>query len=341
MKKVVLLGGTFDPIHDGHVHILKEAMNDIDAEEGWFILAGQSPLKDSEQLSFEIRSQFVQWMIEDEPQLKLCTIENDLPKPNYTINTLKELKALYSEVQFSYLIGSDQAQQFNKWFNYQEILNIVDVLVYPREGYEYQKLDGMIEVAATEYPVSSTEIRQMVSFKTHPKILNEIALKGYYALDKLKYHQNDKLMNHSLRVAQLSKTLAKHHGLDQELAYAIGIAHDLCKQWDDQEMLKYLNESEREFPQPVWHGFVSAKWFAKKMKVKDNRFYNAIYSHTLGDNVQPYSQIIYIADKCEPARKGKRNQEILDLSILDLNAGFKLCKEESDKYRERKTNESN
>lgn len=334
--KVILLGGTFDPIHHGHVSILKQALKLTEADEGWFLLANQAPLKDFEQLSFDTRAQFITWMIEDEPNLKACLIEKELSIPNYTIDTLRELVKRFPEHEFNLLIGSDQAQQFLKWKEYQSILDLVEVLVYPREGYDFENTLNFKLLDAQSFKVSSTDIRNGLKFETHPKILSEMALKAYYAVDRLKIYQSEKLQGHSLRVAKLSMELAEAHQLDGQLAYAIGIAHDLLKQKSYEELSTFLTKDELLYAKEVWHGFASSRFHGKYFKVRDFRFLEAVYQHTLGLSTNPYAQIIFIADKCEPARTNPKNPEIIQLSKQDLAAGFKVCKEEAQKYLERK-----
>ncbi len=340
-KKIVLLGGSFNPIHAGHKYILKQAIQQVGADEGWFILANQAPLKNDESLDFDVRAQFIEWMIEKEDSLKSCLIEKDLPVPNYTITTIKALKNRYPNYQFYYLIGTDQGQQFTKWFEYQQILSEVTLLIYPRGGYD-QVIDlEHIKIDAKEIDVSSTLIRQNKSFKTCPKILEQIALNGYYAYDRLMTHLKDSLVQHCQRVATLSRELAETHNLDGKMAYGLGIAHDLYKQMDYEEMGQVLNEEELKIAQPVWHGFVSAKLHQQLMHVQSQEFFDALYHHTLGDDEKVYSQILYIADKCEPHRKGEHNQQIIELAKQDLDKGFELCRKIAREYFERKQNERN
>lgn len=339
--RVVILGGTFDPIHNGHVSILKNALNRLKADEGWFNLAYQAPLKDSDQLSFETRAKFIELITENEAQLKGCYIEQELPIPNYTYNTMIELKKRYPDTEFIYLIGSDQGAQFNRWHRYEDLMKEVEIVVYPREGYDFDNVNHFRILDLPEYDVSSTEIRNHTSFETHPQILKEIAMKGYYAKERLATHQKESLQAHSIRVATLARELAHHHHLDGDIAYGLGIAHDLYKQMESKAMKKVLNKSEQSYPKEVWHGFVSAKCHQKLMHVDEHYFFEAIYHHTLGLSEEAYSQILYIADKCEPGRKNPDAPRILKLSKEDLNQGFRLCRKLSIEYFERKKNESN
>lgn len=336
--KVVLLGGSFNPVHDGHKKILLKAMKSVEADEGWFVLASDPPLKDDLKVDFDVRKHFLQIMINGFTQLKVCEIERHLPVPNYTIHTIRKLKEVYPTIEFYFLIGADQAQQFDEWYQYQEILKEVKLIVFPREGYEPLKDLDVIMLNQETHAISSTEIRNNTSFKTHPQILNEIALTGIYGEERLSTHLKPSRKQHSLRVAQLSVEIAKHLGMDEKLAYGIGIAHDLLK--ENNEDL-YLKDFEREQPQALWHAYASARYHAKRMHVKDKRFLNAIYHHTLGHSSKPYSQILFIADKCELGRNNPHAQQIIELAKKDLNKAFNLCRKLSQEYYERKKNESN
>lgn len=341
MKKVVLLGGTFDPIHNGHIAILEDAIKLGQFDEGWLVLASQSPLKDADQLSFEIRAQFINWAIENHPKLRLCTIEESLPQPNYTINTIKKLKEIYPNIEFFYLIGSDQAQQFTKWKDYQQLLGLITILVYPRDGYETYDKSLFTEIKAHEIPISSTEIRQMVSFDTHKRILDEIFLKGYYVYERLTFHLKDKRMKHSLGVAVTAKKIAKWSNADKLLSYSLGVHHDLYKEKEPDFLRQFLTIDEQQLPVSLWHGFALYHHLSKVLSEELELYLKAIYHHTTGDDQSLYSKILYIADKTEPNRKTKKlNKELLKLTKEDLDKGFIQVRKEAQAYYERKKNDN-
>lgn len=339
--KVVLLGGSFNPIHDGHKDIMLSAIKAVQADQGWFLLANNPPLKDDVMLDYDIRHRFIDYMIKGYKNLKVCDIEKTMEQPNYTIHTLLKLKKQNPMIQFYFLIGSDQAQQFEAWYRYSDILKEVIILQYPRSGFEYKPMDNTINLNFKEVDISSTEIRKNTKFATHPRILNEMALYGYYGLERLKTHLKKERLEHSLRVSELSVELAEALNLDVQLAYGIGIAHDLLKQMDNQEIKQYLKPFELQQPRPLWHAYASVRFHSRKMYVKDQRFLDAIYHHTLGHSSKSYSQILFIADKCEPSRRFKERDSIIELAKYDLRKAFDMCKLVSKEFYERKKNESN
>lgn len=301
-KKVLLLGGSFDPIHDGHLAIMKTAIKQERASEGWFVLAQQAPLKTMEQLSFEQRANMIKQMISPYRKLKLCTIEKDLPLPNYTINTIQALQAMYSDIEFVFLMGSDQAENFTAWKDYKILLEKIKFLVYPRS--EKRAIDSELftPLEAPLMDVSSTAIRQGLSVATSPKILSTMILQGYYTREMLPQFVDQDRMDHSLRVAKLAKELAILHQIDPVKAHSAGLIHDLFKQKSTEEMIPYLTSAQQKKPAYLHHGYALAQYLAKVYYIRDKAFLKAIFHHVGGNGTGKLAQILFIADKAEAGR---------------------------------------
>lgn len=165
--RIILYFGSFNPIHYGHLHLAEYVLRNVDVDALWFVLSPHNPLKSPKDLWPEQkRLLLVRQAIEGHVGLEACDVEFSLPKPNYTINTLRHLAAQYPEHTFSILIGEDNYQIFDRWREWQEIINRWPIYVYPREGSESDRtrfpemhwLDH-----APHYNVSSTEIRQRLS----------------------------------------------------------------------------------------------------------------------------------------------------------------------------------
>ena len=141
-----LFGGSFNPIHNGHVRLAKALLQEAGLDEVWFMVSPQNPFKQNQQLlDDDKRFRLVQIALKDEPHLKACDFEFNLPKPSYTWNTLQALQEAYPEDQFTILIGGDNWAAFDKWYRYEDILQHYPIVVYPREGSE-------IKVSGFEYP---------------------------------------------------------------------------------------------------------------------------------------------------------------------------------------------
>jgi nicotinate-nucleotide adenylyltransferase len=160
-----LFGGSFNPIHNGHVRLAKSLLQEAALDEVWFLVSPQNPFKQDQQLlDDDKRLQLVRLALKEEPQLMASDFEFHLPKPSYTWNTLQVLEQEYPERKFTLLIGGDNWEAFDKWYRYEDILKRYPIIVYPREG---SKVSGLkfqgSEIQIVETPlinISSTQIRQ-------------------------------------------------------------------------------------------------------------------------------------------------------------------------------------
>ena len=157
MKRIGIFGGSFNPIHCGHVAIARAALEQCGLNEVWLMVSPQNPLKrnDSDLLNDSLRMEMAQKALEGIDGVVACDYEFRLPKPSYTWNTLQHLSKDYPNHRFYLLIGGDNWSHFQRWRHWKDILWHHDVIVYPRDEYP-----GTISVPLL--PVSSTEIRQKV-----------------------------------------------------------------------------------------------------------------------------------------------------------------------------------
>ncbi|MDV7137449.1 nicotinate (nicotinamide) nucleotide adenylyltransferase [Maribacter sp. TH_r10] len=166
MKKVGLYFGTFNPIHIGHLVIANHMVEFSDLDEIWFVITPMSPFKVKKTLlDNHHRYQMVYEATKDYPKLKPSKIEFDLPQPNYTINTLVHLEEQNNDdYEFALIMGEDNLKGFQKWKNYEVILENHSIYVYPRisEGKVEHQFEGNPKIQYVDAPImeiSSTFIR--------------------------------------------------------------------------------------------------------------------------------------------------------------------------------------
>ena len=154
---IAIFGGSFNPIHCGHIALAQAVQKQCGLEEVWLMVSPQNPLKrnDSDLLDNQLRLQMAQKALEGVDGVIACDYEFHLPKPSYTWNTLQHLSKDYPDHTFILLIGGDNWAHFEHWRHWKDILRCYDVVTYPRGEYS-----GTIDVPLL--PVSSTEIRQKV-----------------------------------------------------------------------------------------------------------------------------------------------------------------------------------
>jgi len=162
--RIAIFSGSFNPIHNGHLAIAREVLAQGAADELWFLVSPQNPLKKNIDLLPETnRLEMVKLAIENEPGMKASDFEFHLPRPTYTINTLERLRDNYPEHQFKLLIGGDNLVIFHKWVEYKQIVEEFGLIVYPRPEFDIEslpKFPNTILISAPLINLSATEIRE-------------------------------------------------------------------------------------------------------------------------------------------------------------------------------------
>lgn len=155
--KIGIFGGSFNPIHTGHVALAQAVLKQCELDEVWLMVSPLNPLKrnDSDLLDDSLRYQLARKALEGINGVKACDYEFRLPKPSYTWNTLQQLSKDFPDHRFCLLIGGDNWAHFERWRHWKDILRHYDVIVYPRDEFA-----GTIDLPLIN--VSSTEIRQKV-----------------------------------------------------------------------------------------------------------------------------------------------------------------------------------
>jgi nicotinate-nucleotide adenylyltransferase len=182
-KKIGLFFGSFNPIHYGHLIIASHMAEFGGMERIWFVVSPENPLKDRTQLLHRFdRLDMVNLAIEDDIRFAACDIEFFLPRPSYTIHTLIALKEKHPGIDFHLIMGGDNLQSLDKWKNYEEILKMAGILVYPRPGFDggaFVQHSAVTHVEAPLMQISSSYIRRCVKEGFDYRYLLPAAVKKY------------------------------------------------------------------------------------------------------------------------------------------------------------------
>lgn len=145
--RIGLFGGSFNPAHKGHLHISKTALERLKLDRVWWLLSPQNPLKDtSGYASYEDRAQSALKVI-DNPQIELSLFEQQR-NLTYSINTIKQLLELHSQVKFVWLMGADAFAGLDNWKDWRNIVEIIPIAVFNRPGSRARALNSK---AAQDY----------------------------------------------------------------------------------------------------------------------------------------------------------------------------------------------
>ncbi len=165
-ETIGLLGGSFNPVHSGHMMLASYLTQWGYVDKVWLTLSPRNPLKDPAGLLPDTRRlAMLTIATKGADRIATCDIELSMPRPNYTINTLDLLARRYPTKRFKLVIGSDNWQIFDRWREAERILEDYGVIVYPRPGFPVDdpNVDGMELVSPITADISSTQVRDAIA----------------------------------------------------------------------------------------------------------------------------------------------------------------------------------
>jgi len=327
--RIGIFGGTFNPIHNGHVALAQRLVEKLELDEIMLIPAALPPHKDgSEVIAAHHRLEMCRLAARDIPNAVVSDIEINRGGKSYTVSTLRLLLADRPDDEFVLLMGGDMFLSLLKWRAPEEILRIVSIAAIPREKDELpalleqcEKLNAMggrtkvVDVEAIE--LSSTELRheRELSGGVPPLVERYIVQNGLYGRDQKLLIDLDEIMGwlrsrlshhrftHTLNVANEALRLAQNYGLNGDEAYIAGLLHDCCKEIPHDEMLNILKDSDIINDQAfidspkVWHGYAAAEYIRDEFSVHNVEIINAVRYHTTGrGEMSRIEEVIYLAD---------------------------------------------
>ena len=170
MKRVLLYFGSFNPVHRGHIALAEYAVESNIADEVILIVSPQNPHKQSDELAAEFsRYEMCQAACQASKypeKILVSAVEFTLPRPSYTIDTLKFLSENFGDkMAFSLLMGADNVERFDRWKSYEQIVESYPIFVYPRRSYAVEKFADRVTVLADAplFDYSATDVRTAIA----------------------------------------------------------------------------------------------------------------------------------------------------------------------------------
>jgi nicotinate-nucleotide adenylyltransferase len=179
MKRIAFYGGSFDPVHDGHLQIAKTLTELFELDEFWFIPAFHAPHKRSKNITSPFcRYAMLALATNNEPKIKISTVELNAPEKPYTFETLAKLKTNLTGARIFFVMGADSWDEITTWREWETVLTVVDIIVVTRPGYpvEFSRVSEEIRqrivdlrngVSAFEFRVSNSQSKtENLNFET-------------------------------------------------------------------------------------------------------------------------------------------------------------------------------
>ncbi len=330
-----IFGGTFDPVHKGHLKALENFIKRVSPQKTLVIPAGVPPHKKESATPISDRVNMLRSAVRNFHNTEVCLYEAEKEGKCYTFDTLTYLHEVYPNAEFTMFVGSDMILSFDRWYRVEDIAKMTTLAVFSRNGDDLEALKNKITELKNDIglkaelffdeptEISSTEIRNAVKCGhaldlIPPETEAYIKAKGLYGAEKqfdkesilevLKNRLNPKRFAHVLGVAQTAVKYAKLYGADVEKAEIAGLLHDCTKDYPYEIQLKLLktyavNARPEDKKEPIIHSVtapISAKY---DFGIEDEEILNSLRYHTTGHaKMSLLDKIIYVADFTEPTR---------------------------------------
>jgi len=194
MNSIGIFGGTFDPIHNGHLRIALEALEELSLSAVHFIPCGQSPLRSEPAATNDIRLKMVKAAVEAEPRFIMDTREIKRGGPSYTYDTLTTLRDGYKDSSMCLILGMDSFISLPRWYRWEELIDLAHIAIAHRPGWKaptegplgdfvqehlaessqdaVTKREGSLFVLpVTQLEISATKLRSSIRLGLDPKFL--------------------------------------------------------------------------------------------------------------------------------------------------------------------------
>ena len=342
MKRIGVFGGTFDPVHNGHVELARQAIKECELDELIVVPVNEQPLKLDRKLASNIhRLKMLDLAFADEKRITISDIEMEKGDVSYTIDTLREIKHAYENAEVWFVVGIDAFLKVEIWKDADELLKEFPFIIGTRPGYNENEQKEFIDylrekfgttiktVDNAQIPVSSTGIKNLIKMgKTYdeivpPDVARYIFENGLYVKHLKNKHPKFR-KDHMMGVWKVARLLARHYGVDEDKAATAAYYHDFYKKITPKELQTYaerfnLDEKYKDNIN-LAHSKIAAEMMKLEHGILDEDIINAVKFHTTGRaGMSTLEKIIFIADVIEPSRDYAGVEYLRELAYVDLD----------------------
>lgn len=333
MANYILFGGTFDPVHNGHIRIATAASLYLNADV--VFVPARAPRWKSPYTNAKHRVKMLKLA------MKKCAsgssiLDYELKSKddiNYSIDTVRYFRKKHPKDNIYFIIGADQVNKFSEWKNAEELSSLAQIVFVSRPKYELDKnmiqLYHMRDLSFIDTgDISSTMFREMKSIDIPLDVLMYIEKNRLYFVGKLAKYIPEKRLEHSLQVANLALNIALVNSLSHpEKYFFAGLLHDVGKTYanDSEEAINFMKKHYPHYvnlPNFSYHQFIGEYIAKNDFGITDKDILNAIKYHCTGNkNMNSVAMVVYASDKIEPTRQFD-SRSLINSCLKNYKQGF-------------------
>ena len=341
--RIGISGGTFDPVHKGHIESALAAGYVLGLDRVLFVPGGEPPHKlDRRVTPAADRVAMLSAALAPYENFSVCSYEVEKDAYSYSIDTIKYLiQTLGEDTELFFIIGADAVSELKYWKDYRELFSLCRFAVLMRPGYDREKFLRDIEENRREgarmdpvegplVDISSHKIRSLVQegrteeiaaylpdgvrayIETKKLYQSPMPFDEAYACSNMRRRLKPERYEHALRVSAEAEKIGRAFGIDPEKCRLSGLLHDCGKgvtesqlHWLAPELIA-LGRPENGGNPAIVHGPAGAVIARKKYGIMDAQILEAIRCHVTGaPDMGPVAQVVFIADYTEPGRQGE------------------------------------
>lgn len=353
--KIGIFGGTFDPIHNGHMALVKTARDQLFLDKVLFIPNKVQPFKAGKKpASVSHRLNMLKLATEDFEKREISTFEIEREGLSYTYYTLEHVKEIYDTGEIYFILGIDSFLGIEKWWNSEKLLSACTFVIGARPGYDEKNFGEFTDYISLKYgtgiivlnnklfDISSSEIRLRLATMADTKdllpkkvaeyIYSNNLYTGEDYLNRIAPQFSEQRKGHVLNTMEVALKLAKRYGADPHKALTAALFHDLFRGCTSSEIDEIILEKDlpKEYMGKPYlaHGKVASAVIEDTYHIADKDVLNAVSFHTTGRaNMTALEKIIFLADLIEPSRSFEGVERLREKAFVDLDEAVLMALE--------------
>ncbi|UUD37061.1 nicotinate-nucleotide adenylyltransferase [Mycoplasmopsis californica] len=331
--KIGIFGGSFDPIHKGHVKIAKTVIDELNLDKLFFVPAYQNPFKTKKPTDPQHRVNMIKLVMPEKSEISMFEINRK--GKSYSFETVNYFANNFPKDELFFILGSDNLGKLHKWEFIEDIATKTKIVIYKRTK-TFNKTNVkrfnclVLNNDLTEQ--SSTSYREG-NLSMVDKVVQEYIGKNLLYIPELVTNSvSHARAQHMLAAGDFARNLARKHGFDEEVAYAAAAFHDITKELTPEEHKKiikrYLNIDNLN---PIeYHQLSGSLWLKHKYLVQNDEIVHAVSVHTkLALELNWLDKVVYMADKLCKGRRWAGIEKVRELAFSDFEKGFRKTVEAS------------